>query len=65
MDGAGLESLLKSLEAADTGHTNVQGKVGYHMLWVTVDAQGEEHSFIQWLFFEYVLCTEYWGYSDQ
>ena len=44
MDGEGLESLIKSPEAADTRLASVQGRVGRHTPWVAVDARGEEDS---------------------
>lgn len=47
LDGASLQSQIKSLEATDTRHTSGQGKAAYYMLRVTTDTQGQEHSFIQ------------------
>lgn len=47
LDGAGLESQIKSPDATDTRHVCGWGKAAYYMLRVTIDTQGQEHSIIQ------------------
>lgn len=65
LDGAGLESQIKSLEATDKGHVSGQGKAAYYMLRVTTDTQGQEHSIIQELFCEHLLGPGHRGHSNQ